>query len=182
MNPVTTLWHPDVDKRARDRKMSCKRLQPSHCPSANSLTLVPAQSTESIAAGDSQAAVPFPTEIRRDFDLQWKTASSLSYLLLQLGSNGREVSLPEKGATEATSCPKGGNMWRNWYGLTQAWGSTTYDWILGQILPRSREEGCQQNLTESSVKRRHGFTMRETLPWKNAHTGLPKGESGHTDT
>ncbi len=41
---------------------------------------------------------------------------------------------------EATSCPKGGNMWRYWYGLTQAWGSTTYDWALGQILPRCREE------------------------------------------
>ncbi len=104
------------------------------------------------SAGDSQAAVPFPTEIRRDIDLQWKTASSLSYLLLQLGSNGREASLPEKGATEATSCPKGGNMWRHWYGLIQAWGSTTYDWALGQILPRCREEGCQQNLTESAVK------------------------------
>ncbi len=52
--------------------------------------------------------------------------------------NGREASLPEKGAMEATSCPKGGNMWRHWYGLAQAWGSTTYDWTLGQILPRSR--------------------------------------------
>ncbi len=31
-------------------------------------------------------------------------------------------------------------MWRYWYGLTQAWGSTTYDWALGQILPRCREE------------------------------------------
>ncbi len=40
--------------------------------------------TEYIAAGDSQAAVPFPTEIGRDFDLQWKTTSGLSYLLLQL--------------------------------------------------------------------------------------------------
>ncbi len=29
---------------------------------------------------------------------------------------------------------------------------------------------------------RHGFTMRETLPWKNTHMGLPEGESGHTDT
>ncbi len=132
--------------------MPCKRLQPCHRPSANSLTLVPAGTTEYIAAGDSQAAVPFPTEIRRDFDLQWKTVSSLSSLLLQLGRNSREASLPEKGATEATSCPKGGNMWRHWYGLTQAWSSTTYDWILWQILPRCREEACQQNLTESSVK------------------------------
>ncbi len=165
--------------------MPCKRLQPSYRPSANSLTLVPTGTTEYIAAGDvicCQAAVPFPTEIRRDFDLQWKTASSLSYLLLQLGSNGREASLPEKGATEATSCPKGGNMWRHWYGLTQAWGSTTYDWILGQILPRSREEGCHQNLTESSVKEKtwvypegnltveeytYGITQRGIRPYRH---------------
>ncbi len=86
--------------------------------------------------------------------------------------NGREASLPEKGATEATSCPKGGNMWRHWYGLAQAWGSTTYDWTLGQILPRSREGGCQQNLTEALSQGRHGFTVRETLPWKNTHMGL----------
>ncbi len=78
--------------------------------------------------------------------------------------NGREASLPEKGATEATSCPKGGNMWRHWYGLAQAWGSTTYDWTLGQILPRSREEGCQQNMTEALSKGRHGFTVRKSLP------------------
>ncbi len=64
--------------------MPCKRLQPSYHPSTNSLTLVPTGTTEYIAAGDSQAAVPFPTEIGRDFDLQWKTASGLSYLLLQL--------------------------------------------------------------------------------------------------
>ncbi len=62
-----------------------KRLQSSHRPSANSLTLVPAGTIEYIAAGDSQAAVPFPKEIGRDFDLQWKTASGFSYLLLQLG-------------------------------------------------------------------------------------------------
>ncbi len=42
----------------------------SHYLSADMLTLVPAGTTEYIAAGDSQAAVPFPTEIRRDFDLQ----------------------------------------------------------------------------------------------------------------
>ncbi len=64
--------------------MPCKRLQPSYRPSANSLTLVPTGTTEYIAAGDSQAAVPFPMEIGRDFNLQWKTASGLSYLLLQL--------------------------------------------------------------------------------------------------
>ncbi len=43
--------------------MPCKRLQPSYRPSANLLTLVPTRTTEYIAAGDSQAAVPLPTEI-----------------------------------------------------------------------------------------------------------------------
>ncbi len=42
--------------------MPCKRLQPSYRSSANSLTLVPTGTTEYIATGDSQAAVPFPTE------------------------------------------------------------------------------------------------------------------------
>ncbi len=41
---------------------NARGLQPSHCPSANSLTLVPAGTTEYIPAGDSQAAVPFPTK------------------------------------------------------------------------------------------------------------------------
>ncbi len=36
--------------------------QTSHHPSANLLTLVPTGTTEYIAAEDSQAAVPFPTE------------------------------------------------------------------------------------------------------------------------
>ncbi len=48
------------------------------------------------------------------------------------------------------------------------------NWTLGQILPRRRKEGCQQSLTECSVKERHGSTMRETLPWKNTHMRLPK--------
>ncbi len=40
------------------------------------------------------AIIPFPTEIGRDVDLQWKIDLSLSYLLLQFGSNDRDVSLP----------------------------------------------------------------------------------------
>ncbi len=123
----------------------------------------------------------FPHRIGRDFDLQWKTASGLSYLLLQLvvtagkrAFHRRALRRPHPARREVT--------WRHWYGLAQAWGSTTYDWSLGQILPRSREEGCQQNLTEALSQGRHGFTMRETLPWKNTHMGLPEGESGHTDT
>ncbi len=70
----------------------------SHRPSTNSLLVSTGTRGEYNAAGDSQAAVPFPTGFlnRRDFDLQWKIASSLSYLLLQLGSNNGEASLPEK--------------------------------------------------------------------------------------
>ncbi len=73
-------------------------LWPSHRPSTNSLLVSTGTRGEYNAAGDSQAAVPFPTGFlnRRDFDLQWKIASSLSYLLLQLGSNNGEASLPEK--------------------------------------------------------------------------------------
>ncbi len=98
---VTTLWHADVDKQVRDRQMPCKRLQPSYRPSANSLTLVPTRTTENIAAGDSQAAVPFPTDGFRSF-----------LFVVTACRNGREAKLPEKGTTEATSCPKGVNMWR----------------------------------------------------------------------
>ncbi len=162
--------------------MPCKRLQPSYRSSANSLTLVPTRTTEYIAAGDSQAAVPFPTGIGRDFDLQWKTASGLSYLLLQLvvtagkrAFHRRALRRPHPARREVTCGDTDMDM-------AQAWGSTTYDWTLGQILPRSREEGCQQNLTEALSQGRHGFTIRETLPWKNTHMGLPEGESGHTDT
>ncbi len=160
--------------------MPCKRLQPSYRSSANSLTLVPTGTTEYIAAGDSQLFLS--PRNRKGFRPSVKDSFRSFLFVVTACRNGREASLPQKGATEATSCPKGGNIWRHWYGLAQAWGSTTYDWTLGQILPRSREEGCQQNLTEALSQGRHGFTVRETLPWKNTHMGLPEGESGHTDT
>ncbi len=98
-----------------------------------------------------KAAVPFPTEIKRDFNLKWKTAQvfpiccySLAVTAGKRAFQRRALRRPHPAWREVT--------WRHWYGLTQAWGSTTYDWTLGQILPRCREEGCQQNLTESSVK------------------------------
>ncbi len=37
-------------------------------------------------------------------------------------------------------------------------------------------------LQRTLSNRRHGFPLRETLLWKNAHMGLPEGESGHMDT
>ncbi len=66
-----------------------------------------------------------------------------------------------------------------------------YDWTLGQILPRSREEGCQQGLTESSVKGKtrvyregnltvdeytYGITRRESKPYGHLaeYRGWPK--------
>ncbi len=161
--------------------MPCERSQPSRRPSANSLTLVPAGTTEYIAAGDSQATVPFPRS-RKGFRPSMKDASRLSCLLLQLGSNDGEASLPEKGATEATSCPKGGTMWRHWYGLTQAWAvlHTTGPWgrsYLG-VGRRAASRAWQRALS----KGRHGFTVRETLPWKNTRMGLPEGNQSHTDT
>ncbi len=47
----------------------------------------------------------------------------------------------------------------------------------GQILPRSREEGCQQGLTESSVKGRHGFTVRANLNRDEYTYGITRRES-----
>ncbi len=41
---------------------------------------------------------------------------------------------------------------------------------------------ASRTLTEALSQGRHGFTVRENLPWKNTHMGLPEGESGHTDT
>ncbi len=161
--------------------MPCKRLQPSYRSSANSLTFVP---TGPLSTSLLEIAKPLFLSPRNRKGFRPSVEDSFRSFLFVVTAcrNGREVSLPQKGATEATSCPKGGNIWRHWYGLAQAWGSTTYDWTLGQILPRSREEGCQQNLKEALSQGRHGFTVRETLPWKNTHMGLPEGESGHTDT
>ncbi len=146
--------------------MPCKRLQPSYRPSANSLTLVPTGTTEYIAAGDSQAAVPFPTEIGKGFRPSVKD-SFRSFLFVVIACrNGREASLPEKGTTEAASCPKGGNMWRHWYGLAQAWGSTIYDWALGQILPRCREEVLPAEPDRELCQRED-----TGLPWGKSYRG-----------
>ncbi len=102
--------------------MPCKRLQPSYRPSANSLTLVPTGTTEYIAAGDSQAAVPFGN--RKEFRPSVKDGFRSFLFVVTACRNGREASLPEKGATEATSCPKGGNC-----------GDTDMDWPrLGAVL------------------------------------------------
>ncbi len=84
----------------------------------------------------------------------------------------KEQILLEKGAMEATSCPKGGNMWRHWYGLTQAWGSTTYAWTLGQILPRCKEESCQQSLTESFVKEKTRVYLCHAPLWETNHPAV----------
>ncbi len=65
--------------------------------------------------------------------------------------------------------------WRHWYGLTQAWGRTTYDWTLWQILPRVGRRTASRVWQRALSKIRHGFTIRETLPWKNTHMGLPEG-------
>ncbi len=101
-----TLWHADADKRARDRQMPRERSQPSRRPSANSLTLVPAGTTEYIAAGDSQAAVPLPRS-RKGFRPSMKDASRLSCLLLQLGSNDGEASLSGEGRYGGHILPEG---------------------------------------------------------------------------
>ncbi len=54
-------------------------------------------------------------------------------------------------------------MWRHWYGLAQAWGSTTYNWTLEQILPRSRAA------TRTWQKLCHREDMG--LPWGKPYRG-----------
>ncbi len=163
--------------------MPCKTSQPFHRPSANSLTLVPAGTTEYIAAGDSQAAVPFPTEIRRDFDLlvkrQLQVFPICCYsLAVTAGKQAfwrRALRRPHPARREVTC------------------GGTDMDWTrLGAVLYTTGLWGrsylgvgrraAGRTWQRALLKRRHGFTMRETLPWTNTHKGLPEGESGHTDT
>ncbi len=72
-------------------------------------------------------------------------------------------------------------------------GDTDMDWPrLGAVLHTTGLWGrsylgverrtASRTWQKALSKRRHGFTVRETLPWKNTHMGLPEGESGHTDT
>ncbi len=65
-------------------------------------------------------------------------------------------------------------MWRHWNGLAQAWGSATYDWTLGQILPGSREEGCHQNLTEARQREDPGLPLGRNLTVAEYTMGLPR--------
>ncbi len=90
-------------------------------------------------------------------------------------------------------------MWRYWYGLTQAWGSTTYNWALGQILPRCREEVlpaepnrelCQEktqvyhegNLTVEEYT--YGITQRGIRPYGHLaqYRGWPETRRANTST
>ncbi len=47
----------------------------------------------------------------------------------------------------------------------------------GQILPRSREEGCQQGLTESSVKGKTRVYREGNLTVEEYTYGITRGES-----
>ncbi len=47
-------------------------------------------------------------------------------------------------------------------------------WILGQILSRCREEGCQQNLTESSVKEKTQVYHEENLTVEEYTYGITR--------
>ncbi len=152
-----TLWRADVDKQARDRQMSCKRLQPSHCPSANSLTLVPAGTTEYIAAGDSQAAVPFLTEIRRDFDLLVKRrlqvfpicCYSLAVTVGKRAFRRRALRRPHPARREVTC------------------GDTDMDWprlgLWGRFYLGVGRRAASITWQRALSKRRHRFTMRGNL-------------------
>ncbi len=92
-------------------------------------------------------------------------ASGLSYLLLQLAVTAgkrafwrRVLPRPHPARREVT--------WRNWYGLTQALGSTTYDWALGQILPRCREEVLPTEPDRELCQRED-----TGLPWGKTYRG-----------
>ncbi len=61
-------------------------------------------------------------------------------------------------------------MWRHWYGLTQAWGSTTYDWTLGQILLRCRKLSWLPGVLGGTPP---GFTVRE-LNWRRKRCSYPR--------
>ncbi len=156
--------------------MPCERSQPSHRPSANSLTLVPAGTTEYIAAGDSQAAVPLPRS-RKGFRPSMKDASRLSCLLLQLGSNDGEASLRRRAlrrphpARREVPC---GDTDMDWprpgavLHTTGPWGRS----YLG-VGRRAASRAWQRALS----KGRQGFTVRETLPWTNTLYGITRRES-----
>ncbi len=184
-----TSWTPSqpcgmqmlTSERVTD-KCHARGLQPSHRPSANSLTLVPAGTTEYIAAGDSQAAVPFPTEIRRDFDLQWITASnfpiccySLAVMTGKRAFQRRALRRPHPARREVTC----GYIYMDW---PKPGAGLHMPWLWGRSYLGVGRRAARRAWQRALSKWRHGFTMRETLPWKNTHMGLPEMESGHTDT
>ncbi len=158
-----------------------RRSQPSRRPSANSLTLVPAGTTEYIAAGDSQAAVPYP-RVGRDFDLQWKMLHvfpvccySLAVTMGKWAFRRRALRRPHPARREVPcgdtdmDWPRPGAVLHT----TGPWGRS----YLG-VGRRAASRAWQRALS----KGRHGFTVRETLPWKNTRMGLPEGNQSHTDT
>ncbi len=151
-----------------------QRSQPSHRPSANSLTLVPVGTTEYIAAGDSQAAVPYPS-VRRDFDLQWKMLHifpvccySLAVTTGKRAFRRRALRRPHPARREVPcgdtdmDWPRPGAVLHT----TGPWGRS----YLG-VGRRAASRAWQRALS----KGRHGFTVRENLPWKNTRMGLPEG-------
>ncbi len=151
-----------------------RRSQPSHRPSANLLTLVPAGTTEYIAAGDSQAAVPYP-RVGRDFDLQWKMLHvfpvccySLAVTTGKRAFRRRALRRPHPARREVPcgdtdmDWPRPGAVLHT----TGSWGRS----YLG-VGRRAASRAWQRALS----KGRHGFTVRETLPWKNTRMGLPEG-------
>ncbi len=178
------LRHANVDKQAHDRQMPCKGCN---------LPIAPAQirwpwylqgpvvSTSLLEIAKPLFLSPqnFLTEGIPTFR---KISSSLSYLLLQLGSNDEEASLPEKGATEATSCPKGGDVeiliWTD-PGLGQYY---IRNGTLRQVLPKSREESCQQSLTECSARGKTQVYQEGNLTVEEYTYGITHRESSHMDT
>ncbi len=139
---------------------------------------MPAGTTEYIPAGDSQAAVPFPTKSEgistfseRRLQVFPVCCFSLAVTAGKRAFRRRMLRRPHPARREVTC----GDTDMDWPRLgavlhtTGLWGRS----YLG-VGRRAASRTWQRALS----KRRHGFTMRLTLPWKNTHMGLPKGESG----
>ncbi len=157
------------------------RLQPSHCPSANSLTLVPAGTTEYIPAGDSQATVPSPQKLDRisTFGERWLQVFpiccySLAVTTGKRGFRRRALRRPHPAQREVTcgdtdmDWPRPGAVLHT----TGFWGRS----YLG-VGRRAASRAWQNTLP----KGRHRLTVRENLLYKYTY-GITRGESGHTDT
>ncbi len=160
--------------------MSCRMLLPSHRSSANSLTLVPAGSTslQEIAKPlflSPQKSEGISTFSERRLQVFSICCYSLTVTAGKRAFRRRALRRPHPARREVTC----GETDMDWPRLGAVLHTTGF-WVRSYLGVGRR--AASRTWQRALSKRRHGFTMRETLPWKNTHMGLPKGESCHTDT